>query len=118
MRRGHTYAFVAGPEDLPFTKPDVKWRAGKLNGAVCSGALDDNDIDCACEGGGVDLVVVVVRGTDCADGASQVVHGYLVTFYCLLSIPINTLVPSCLRFMVKWRLTARLVPGSLSARAV
>lgn len=87
MRRGHTYAFVAGSEDLPFTKPDVKGRAGELSAAVRGGSLDDDDIDCACEGRRVDLAVVMVRGTDCADGASQVVHGYLVTIYCLLKYP-------------------------------
>ena len=74
-RTGGTYAFVAGPEDLPFAEPDVKGRAGELRGAVRSGTLNDDDIDCAGERRRVDLAVVMVRRADCTDGASQVVHG-------------------------------------------
>ena len=43
--------------------------------AVVSVSADDNDIDCACEGGlWVDVLVVLVRGADGADCTTEVVH--------------------------------------------
>lgn len=38
------------------------------------GAGDDDDVDGAGEGGGVDVLVVLVGGTDGADGPAEVVH--------------------------------------------
>jgi len=35
---------------------------------------NDNDIDGTSEGGRVDVLVVLVRSTDCADGTADVIH--------------------------------------------
>jgi hypothetical protein len=55
----------------------VEWRASEVDLAIEGGRTDDDDVDSARERGRVDrreLLVVLIRGTDGADRASQIVH--------------------------------------------
>lgn len=69
-----THLLLAGPKDLPFAKAHMEGGAGELRLAIGGRALDDDDIDCACEGGGVDFLVVLVGRGYGADRAAKVVH--------------------------------------------
>ena len=70
-----THLFVCWTEDLQLSESYVERRACEMDVAVVSVSADDDDIDCACEGGWVDVLVVLVRGADCGtDCTTKVVH--------------------------------------------
>ena len=84
----HAHLLVLRPQHLPFPKANMERRAHKLYvivrklriipiralfREVLRSSYND-DVDGACEGGGVDVLVVLVRGTDGRHSTPEVVH--------------------------------------------
>jgi hypothetical protein len=61
------YLLLTRPEYLPLPEPDVEWRTSEFHGPIIPRPSDDDDINGPGECCGIDILVILVWGTDRID---------------------------------------------------